>query len=204
MVNLPKQDPVRAAIATTGVGLVAAALIVGAAVPADATQHTRSVMPSAERHHRPGDAGTSATAQRGQQVFEALFFLQGGDRTRSLLGDAAVSSLTRNEIDSVLRAVSTPESVAKVKQIENELTASNPEYFGDLGATVLSGDPVQVQRYLTSAYDEMLRTPTMTEAVESLKSQETYVPGEVGTDCGIAVVVAVGAVLAVTAVAARA
>ncbi|MHC2185931.1 SdpC family antimicrobial peptide [Rathayibacter agropyri] len=159
---------------------------------------------------QPGATSASAAtveeahdpAQRGQKVFEALFFLQGGDSTHALLKNADVSSLTDDEIETVLQEVAPPESVAKVQQIEKELTASDAEYFSRLGATVLDGDPVEVQQLLTSAYDQMLQTPTMAEAVQSLEAEKTHVPGEVGTDCGVAVVVALGAVIAVTAVAA--
>ncbi|MGG7308315.1 hypothetical protein ACQXVK_14110 [Curtobacterium sp. AB451] len=141
-------------------------------------------------------------AVRGQEVFESLFFLQGGDRTRDLLRNADVSSLTNEEIDTVLAEVQSPESIAKVQKIEDELKASDDAYFARLGSTVIAGDPGQVQQYLTRAYEQMLQTPTMAEGVASLKANQTQVPGEIGTDCGVAVVVALGAVIAVTAIAA--
>lgn len=176
--------------------VVAAATVVG----------TASIITVSQPGAAPASAATRAVsidpAQQGQKVFEALFFLQGGDSTRSLLKNADVSSLTDDEIETVLQEVSTPESIAKVQQIEDELRASDAEYFSRLGATVIGGDPVEVQQHLTSAYDQMLQTPTMAAAVESLEAENTHVPGEVGTDCGVAVVVALGAVIAVTAVAA--
>ncbi|PYY32397.1 hypothetical protein DEI89_13285 [Curtobacterium sp. MCBD17_030] len=186
------------------VGLLTAALIAGTAVQAEATQPRQRPLAVVQEKYRgeEGDAQGSAAAQRGRQVLESLFFLQGGERTRSLLENVAVSTLTDDEIEAVLHEVSRPKSVAEVRQIERELDESNPEYFRELGAAVLSDDPAQVQRQLTWAYDEMLRTPTMAKAVESLEAEATHVPGEVGTDCGVAVVVALGAVIAVTAVAA--
>lgn len=140
--------------------------------------------------------------ERGKELFESLFFLQGGSRTRALLKEADVSSLTDAEVEAVLREVRTEESIARVRQIERELAADDPDYFSTLGALIGAGDPVEVQRGLTSAYNEMLRTPTMAAAVASLEAEQTYVPGEIGTDCGVAAVVALGVALVVTAVAA--
>ncbi|WP_146243372.1 hypothetical protein [Curtobacterium sp. MCBD17_021] len=204
MIRPTEQSRRRTLTTTGGVGLVTAALIAGTAVPAMATQPTQKALPVVQEQHVAGNGHVpgSAAAQRGRQVFESLFFLQGGERTRLLLENAAVSTLTDNEIEAVLHQVSTPTSVVKVRQIEKELIESDPEYFTEIGAAVLSGDPVRVQRQLTGAYDEMLRTPTMAQAVKSLEAETTHVPGEVGTDCGVAVVVALGAVIAVTAVAA--
>lgn len=148
------------------------------------------------------DSAIVDPAVRGQELFESLFFLQGGDQTRVLLQNADVSSLTNEEIENVLTEVRSRESVAKVQRIEDELISVDKEYFSRLGSTVLAGNPDDVQEHLNTAYEKMLRTPTMAKAVESLEAEQTHVPGELGTDCGVAVVVALGAVIAVTAIAA--
>lgn len=122
---------------TGGVGLVTAALIAGTAVPAMAVQPTQKALPVVQEQHvgTDGDAPGSVAAQRGRQVFESLFFLQGGERTRMLLENTAVSTLTDNEIEAVLLQVSTPTSVAEVRQIEKQLIERDPEYFTEISGS---------------------------------------------------------------------
>lgn len=179
-----------------------AALLLAVTTAVLATSAVPVVRPDVPSAAAAPIASTGDPAQRGRELFESLFFLQGGDRTRALLRDANVSALTDDEVDAVLRAVSTPEAQATVRDIEDELLSENAQYFVQLGSLISSRDPVALQHGLSSAYEEMLRTPTMGNAVASLEAESTYVPGEIGTDCGVAVVVALGAVIAVTAVAA--
>lgn len=134
-------------------------------------------------------------------MFESLFFLQGGSRTVALLKNVGISSYTDDEIAEVLASVNTPESMRQVHRIETELLARNPNYFQSIGTAVKSKDPAALQLVLEESYSEMLATPTMKQATAALETEESYVPGEIGTDCGVAVVVALGVAIAVTAVA---
>jgi len=148
--------------------------------------------------NQPGEAAARRT---GQAVFESLFFLQGGPRTVALLKNAGISSYSEDEIARVLASVNTPESIARVQQIETQVVKRNSHYFVTLGEAVQSKDPATLQRVLKRSYSEMLATPAMEEAIAALETEDSYVPGEIGTDCGVAVVVALGVAIAVTAVA---
>lgn len=149
----------------------------------------------------PATQAESSATQTGQAVFESLFFLQGGSRTVALLKNAGISSYTDAEIADVLASVNTPKSIELVHRIETELVARNSDYFRTLGSAVESKDPAVLQRALEESYSEMLATPAMKEATTALDTKKSYVPGEIGTDCGVAVVVALGVAIAVTAVA---
>jgi len=74
-------------------------------------------------------------------VFESLFFLQGGPRTVALLKNAGISSYSEDEIARVLASVNTPESIARVQQIETQVVKRNSHYFVTLGEAVQSKDP---------------------------------------------------------------
>lgn len=176
------------------------ALIVAVATVLGCSALTTMTTPSATAA-ATASTGRTTDAQRGRDLFESLFFLQGGSHTRSLLKNAEISTLSSEEIDKLIAAATTSTSVATVRRIEHELTSSDPQYFAHLGSTVTAGNPVVVQTGLTKAYDEMLTTPTMAAAVKSASSDKTYVPGEIGTDCGTFVVVAAGVVIAVVAIA---
>lgn len=147
-----------------------------------------------------GSTKAVAPSSLGHSVVDGLFFLQ-GPNVREILRSAGVSGYSDEEITALLDATNSDESKTIVAAVEQEITASDPDYFTRLGDVVVSGSPAAVQRALQSAYDAMLETPTMAAAIEASDSVG-YVPGEIGTTCGVAVVVALGAVIAVTAVAA--
>lgn len=171
-------------------------------VAAGAALSTTHVIDTPPRPVAAVEARSGVASELGRDVFKSLFFLQGGSRTAAILKDVEVSSFTDAEIADVLASVNTPEAVARVRQIERELDARNPQYFSELGRTVASGDPALIRSALDASCTQMLSTPTMRDATAALRAEQSYVPGEIGTDCGVAVVVALGVAIAVTAVAA--
>lgn len=107
----------------------------------------------------PTEVVAAAPALSGEQIFRGVFFGQGP-------AAALLPELWKGK--SVEERAQTPERVARVRALQNEVVAQiadkDPAFFERFGATVRAGNHVAVERALQDAArllrDELLASPT--------------------------------------------
>ena len=145
-----------------------------------------------------GSAKTSSSFS-DEEIFRAVFFLNG----------PAASGLYRKSVfaeeprfKEALTALQSPEAQSLIRTVLDEIEILNDDFLASWRKEVVSGDPFRVQEAIDAGNNVIDSLPVVQK--EAAHLEQTYIPGETGIDCGLAVVVAAGFVLVVGAFAASA
>lgn len=139
------------------------------------------------------------TKEHAHDLFRAIMFFQ-GPYADEMLDLEVFASLDAELQDDMIAAGQKPGSIDVVDSLINEIEERNPEFFADFARDVQSGTPSRVDAALESAMVQIESTEEFKESIEEAIEAGTYVPGESGVTCGVAVVVGAAAVIAVTAI----
>jgi SdpC family antimicrobial peptide len=154
----------------------------------------------------PANAETSQPARTTASVespyspealFRGVYFLQGA------VGEAITSKSTFLDVPGFAEAVEAlkaEDSQIFVDEIVGDVRGSASNALVDWSREITSGDPFRVDAAFERG-NELINSTDAIKAIQ-LRSSDTYVPGETGTDCLVATVVAAGFVLVVGAIAA--
>lgn len=163
-----------------------AALCVSVLVPtaANATTTAAHTVVSATSQEKVSE-------QRAEEIFLALFFMQGDEALRLYEHDS-ISQL--DGFQAAYDSVNTPEALELSASVVADLKASDPTYFDRFAEAITSGNPFAVEDQIEQGRTDISGTPTI--AALAADGAATYVPGEVGPTCGVTVVVGAVFVLA--------
>ncbi|WP_187977862.1 hypothetical protein [Mycetocola sp. JXN-3] len=163
--------------------LAAASLVVGGASPA-----THASFTGAENAQT---ALVQQNSENPRDLFRAVLFLQGPVVNELYDGTVVGDSASFN---AVSEAMNLPDTLKNSDKIIDEIQAKDPGVFVRFARDLSSGRPLIVERAIEQGREAVASTPTANQLLRETK--ETYVPGEVGTDCGTVVVVGAFFVLA--------
>ncbi|PZE80634.1 hypothetical protein [Curtobacterium sp. MCBD17_032] len=131
-------------------------------------------------------------------MLEGLLFMQ-GDFGEDLLRAGALGPLSTEQSSALREALADPDAAAVAHSVVSELEQRVPGQTAALMRNLQASDPIAVQAAMSELGAEVPRTPTLQRLrAHASPSASTYVPGEIGTDCGVLVWVVAGAVLVVT------
>lgn len=131
-------------------------------------------------------------------VLEGMLFVQ-GDFGNALLSAGALGPLSSEQRAALGVALGDPKASEIAHAVSTELQAQYPDHTKRLMDAIRAAEPIAVTKAMEVLGDDLLKTPTMVRVMHQVPPVDaTYVPGEIGTDCGVLVWVAAGAVLVVT------
>ncbi|WP_314097655.1 hypothetical protein [Microbacterium foliorum] len=144
-------------------------------------------------------ASENVSENRAEEIFLALFFMQ-GEEALSLYEHDAISQL--DGFQTAYDSVNTPDALEMSASVVADLEASDPKYFDRFAQAITSGNPFVVEEQIAQGRADISDTATIAALAE--EGAATYVPGEVGPTCGVTVVVGAAFVLAAAVFAAAA
>jgi SdpC family antimicrobial peptide len=167
--------------------VVIGALSAGVTAPEAPSAHATSTL-----------APSRATAWSTTEVLEGLLFMQ-GSFGEELLRSGALGPLSAEQSSALKKALAEPRAAAIARSVVSELEQRLPAQTAALMKSLRASDPIGVQAAMSELGAELPSTPTLQSLTAHAPATSlTYVPGEIGTDCGVLVWVVAGAVLVVT------
>jgi len=150
---------------------------------------------AAEPEAADGQRYTSA------ELIEGVVFLQGG-LGQTLIANGALGDISSSEKAKVVELLAGDDAKDLAAESTKQMLEAHPELAVDLTSALDAGDPVAVSSALRHVVEGAAETPAAHAAADAMqKSEQTYVPGEVGPDCLFNVAVGGYLVLVVAAVA---